>query len=125
MKRNTDLIRQLLIDLEGGDGKNAFGMETILKLSTIKDETVPAHVRLMVDAGLLTTFVDHYGQTHSGKFSISNAGYDFLDSVRDEGVWRKTKDVIEDAKGFTLELIADIAKGFVKTQVKKLTGVEV
>lgn len=126
MKREPEVIRQLLLDLEACETRNSFKLETILKLSSNKDaELVAAHVRLMLDAGLLTTFTDHYGQEHRDRLSISNSGYDFLDSVRDDEVWRKTKAVAEEVKSTAIETFKEIAKGFVTTQLKKLTGVDI
>jgi hypothetical protein len=49
--------------------------------------------------------------------------HDFLDSVRDPEIWEKTRKGIEDAKGFTFDLIRDLAKGFVKKQIEDYTGV--
>jgi hypothetical protein len=55
---------------------------------------------------------------------LSWAGDDFLDSVRDPEIWRQTKEGAKKAGGFTVELLGDLAKGLIKTQIKKHTGVE-
>ena len=45
-------------------------------------------------------------------------------SVRDDAVWRKTKEGALAAGGFTFELLASLAKGLVKKQIEKHTGIE-
>ena len=54
---------------------------------------------------------------------IRSIEHDFLDSVRDPETWAKTKKAAAGAGGFTVELLRDLAKGFVKKQIEeKLTG---
>ena len=55
---------------------------------------------------------------------LSWAGHDFVDSVRSAEVWAKTKKGAEAAGGFTVDLLKDLAKGFIKRQVEELTGVK-
>jgi Hypothetical protein (DUF2513) len=61
------------------------------------------------------------GITFSG---LTWAGHDYLDAVRDPEIWKKVRQTTDAAGGFTLELVKDLAKGFIKTQIKKHTGME-
>jgi len=56
---------------------------------------------------------------------LSWAGHDFVDSVRSPEVWAKTKKGAEAAGGFTVDLLKDLAKGFIKKQIEDLTGVKI
>ncbi|MDQ6867300.1 MAG: DUF2513 domain-containing protein [Pseudomonadota bacterium] len=40
--------------------------------------------------------------------------HDFLDSIRDPDLWNKTKKGAKAAGGFTMDLLADLAKGLIK-----------
>lgn len=51
-------------------------------------------------------------------------GHDFLDSVRDPEIWEKTKNGVSVVKGFTFDLLKDLAKGLVKKQLEDYTGVK-
>jgi hypothetical protein len=51
-------------------------------------------------------------------------GCDFLDSVRDPEIWRKTKAGALASGGFTLGLMADLAKGFLRKQIMEKTGID-
>jgi hypothetical protein len=44
--------------------------------------------------------------------------------IRDPEIWRKTKEGVGAAKGFTFDLLKDLAKGFVKKQIEDYTGVK-
>jgi len=46
------------------------------------------------------------------------------DSIRSPDVWAKTKAGAYAAGGFTVELLADLAKGFIKKQIEDRTGVK-
>ena len=52
------------------------------------------------------------------------SGHDFLDSVRDPEIWAKTKKGAEAGKGFTVDLLRDLAKGFVKKKIEDYTGIK-
>lgn len=92
MKRDMDLIRRILIHVEAADS-----VLDDLKVHGYDDSTVLAHVQLMSEADLLKaavlTDVDHSPLRIASIWGITWNGYEFLDSARDEGVWRKAKSV--------------------------------
>lgn len=55
---------------------------------------------------------------------LSWTGHEFLDSVRSPEVWARTKAGALAAGGFTVQLLADLAKGFIKKQIEDRTGVK-
>jgi hypothetical protein len=59
-----------------------------------------------------------------GSGCLTPAGHDFLDSVRDPKIWERTKRGAEAAGGFTIELMKDLATGFVRKQIEERTGVK-
>jgi len=48
----------------------------------------------------------------------------FWTAFVDPEIWRKTKDGAAAAKGWTMDLLADLAKGFIKKQIEDRTGVK-
>lgn len=113
MKRDMDLIRTLLlklelIDLSPGAYSQLRGNEDELRILDYTSNQILAHLALMIDAG----FVDaEDGGNHVGYRKITWNGHDFLDSVRDEEIWKRTK------QG------ALAAKGFIKKQFEERTGI--
>ena len=55
---------------------------------------------------------------------LTPAGHDFLDFVRDPETWSRTKKAAAGAGGFTLDLLSDLAKGFIRKQIEDRTGVK-
>jgi len=63
----------------------------------------------------------------SGQFAVRKItweGHEFLDSFRDRKIWAKTKGGDVCGWGVTLDLLSDLAKGFVKKQIEERTGVK-
>ena len=111
MKRNDDLIRELLLEMEASE-------EWFFVVDyDEEDQAREYHLKLLGDMGLLS-----FGK-HS--YRLTAAGHDFLDAVRDDGLWKKTKDAVAETGGnATLEIIFSLAKGFLKKKISQHTGIE-
>lgn len=128
MKRDLDLIRELLLRLEALSLPPAAPAPQFFMPATLTQpgedlETITGHLHLLCDA----RFVEPYlmgGSLFVGVTRLTWAGCDFLDSVRDPKIWQRTKDGAAKAGGFTIELLVDLAKGLVKKQVEEHTGVK-
>ncbi|QBY55501.1 DUF2513 domain-containing protein [Cupriavidus oxalaticus] len=128
MKRDMDLVRDLVLRLEGlpmkrGDIFIIKPDDNELKFDQYTVDQVDYHMRLIYEAGLVEDAgagsMDGYGFER-----LSWAGHDFADSVRDNAIWAKTKLGAMAAGGFTVQLLVDLAKGFVKKQIEERTGVK-
>jgi hypothetical protein len=126
MKRDMDLIRGLLLKLE------SFPMEmggvyslqpSDLVIEGYSEHQIEYHLSLLREIGLIECPGSQpmLGITFSG---LSWAGHDYVDAVRDPAIWRKTKQGAEAAGGFTVDLLLELAKGLIRTQIKKHTGVD-
>jgi len=104
MKRDMDLVRLILLKIEEHDVESS-SYESI-SIDGHSSREVFEHVRLMENAGLISD--THYDAACNACVQrITWSGYDYLDKVRDDSVWKKTKDVIKE-KG--LPLIFDTIK---------------
>ena len=92
MKRDMELIRRILFHLEKSDE-----MPKADAFEGSDPKYVVRHIGLTIDAGFVTGI--EYTETTSGAMGIllqpaprlTWAGHDFLDSARDEGVWKKVQ----------------------------------
>lgn len=126
MKRDLDLIRDLLLSIERESPHNVFSIKNLPDIGKGTPETTIAHFNLLITANFVERARDIYGVILlKDKYSITNQGYDYLDSVRDSELWAKTKSTAEKAGGFTLEIVGEIAKGLLKTQIKKHAGIDI
>lgn len=130
MRRDPELIRQLMLKLEAFD-KPATAIATVGYRENLSIDGYSAdQVYYHVDQILMSRWVDMAGgrgMNPSGHFSfraLTPAGHDFVDSVRDDAIWQLTKQGASAAGGFTMDMLAALGKGFLRKQVEKLTDIQ-
>jgi hypothetical protein len=129
MKRDMDLIRELLLKLEDLSKPPSqtvllFAGDPRLTAEGFTHEQIDYHLSLLREV----RFIECPGSQPAGggvNFRrLTWDGHDFLDSVRDPKIWEKTKKGADAAGGFTVDLLKDLAKGFIKKQIEEYTGVK-
>ena len=119
MKRQMDLVRAILLELEKHE--HAWAPRK-LAIEGYTDEEVGYHVHLMGQAGLLdvadaTTRAS--ASPHAVPRAITWAGHEFLDAARDPSLWEKAKQKV----GASLVSVAfDVLKGVLTTLAKAQLG---
>lgn len=128
MKRDLDQIRSILFEMESSrynHFQERLALNGILERGTDSDigranQIRAEHVRWMLDDGLLSLVkgCDNYVR-------VSAKGCDFLDVVRDEGIWQRTKRQVAEVGGSaTIEFVKALAVGFLRKQVEQRTGLD-
>lgn len=124
MKRDMDFVRDLLLEIE--DGKDYFQTDEMLddgseitdakELALIKK--TEHHIGIMLGAGLIE--FDVAGS--SGVFikGLTWQGHDFLDTIRDPAMWRKTREGASKLGGAGFAMIVEFAKSVAKGELQKL-----
>jgi hypothetical protein len=96
MKRDIDLCRQLLLDIEG---RGADCSVTVLRAGAEPDaaERVRHHLRVLVDAG----YLKEVDRTSDGVpcVRLTDAGHELIELVRSEPRWREAKRVCHERSG--------------------------
>lgn len=54
---------------------------------------------------------------------LTYAGHEFLDTIRDAEVWRRTKDAAGKMSGVSLQVMVEIGKAFAKQVISERTGI--
>ncbi len=103
MKRNIELVRLLLLKVEG---------EQPPDLDAFTDEQVRYHFALLSDAGLVRASSNGY---LSGPKSLTWKGHDFLDLSRNPTVWQHFRNTVRAAA-------ADLSIGLATRLLEKLAG---
>jgi len=104
MKRDWDLIREILTKVEECN-PNVKGVQPS-DFSIDAHTAVAYHVKLLIDAGLVEG--EMTPSMHFDVESLTWEGHEFLDSIRDDTVWEKTKTIFAD-KGISMSI--DLVKG--------------
>lgn len=126
MKRDMDLIRELMLKLESiplefGDNTHLEPSDPRLQIADYSVDQIAYHLDLIEQAGFLKSCRGRpaIGVMFSG---LSWSGHEFLDSVRNPDVWHKTKAIAAAAGGATIDIIVMAAKTYLQQQVAKLIG---
>ena len=97
MRRNLDLVRALLLEVE----KNDDPYEPITpKVAGFSELEVSYHIALMEEAGLVVARDrSAIGVFYWSATRLTFAGHELLDCVRDETVWNEAKHAVDAAAG--------------------------
>lgn len=108
MKRNLDLVRSILLIVEEAEGhleiKDLFKARDRIKGCEFTDGEIIYHVELLIAHGFIDGKLtrDLSGEIIEGCINgLTWDGADFLESMRDNGVWEKAKDAIKRTVGST------------------------
>ena len=124
MQRDMDLVRNILLKIEAG--KNV-AMNDLSKTACTNEDKLGYHIKMLVNEACLLTGIDV--SSCDGPewihLDLTWHGHEFLDSVRDPEIWRRTKEGAAKIGSFSIETFAELAKGFIKTKIRQHTGVTV
>ncbi|MPN53315.1 hypothetical protein SDC9_200979 [bioreactor metagenome] len=121
MQRDMDLMRKILLKIEeifpAGDlvihGVPLDGYDKLL---------IADHCQLLFEAGLINAYEPRRGGQGAKVLfysvgNLTNSGYDFLDKIREDTVWNRTKTIIKD-KG--LPMVVDVVKEISSTVISSM-----
>jgi hypothetical protein len=123
-ERNMDLIRDLLLKIEKLEFPNSsirYYLQDLAGNSETEEHSrsvILYHLNLLQNAGNFMFTTD--GKAING---ISMSGHDFLDSVRDPAIWKRTREGALATGGWSVDLLKDLAKGFIKKKAEEVTGI--
>lgn len=119
MKRDMDLVRELLLGIEADtrlDGTRWFQPDTqdnlgVIGISGHSREEVAYHLVILIEAGYVRgTLTMEMPQISK----LTWAGHEFLDDIKDPGIWSKTKERLKGLPSVGVSVIAEIAKAEIK-----------
>lgn len=119
MKRDPELIREILFEIEDCPA----GKRLQYSVENGDDITKIKHLELLIEAGYVNGQIHHYVDNTPPNGSVSGLtwqGHDFVSAVRDNNIWRKTKEnVLKPAASWTFAMIVEYAKA----EAKKRLGI--
>lgn len=125
MKRDMELIRKILFAIEENYVDTWLSNSEIL-IEGYNMETIAYHCAILHDAGFVSDYKGHYaeGLVAFGVGRLTWDGHELLDKIKNETVWKKTKDTIT-KKGipFVLDAVKEIATAITSAMIKSaITG---
>ena len=124
MKRDLDLIREIMLVLEDKmeyDKKfQSAHLIEVIQDKTLSAEKLAYHVGLLVENDFIKAKEYKYQSGEPTDYlinTITSQGQDFIDTIRQDTTWNKIKDKSSNIGGFTLSLLVDIGKEYLKKQI--------
>ena len=126
MKRDMDIIRKVLLAIE--EQYNDVVLYD-LEIDGLDMKTIAYHCNLLYEAGFIDDFEGNYAENEIYTFGVGSLtwdGHEFLDKIRNDTVWEKTKEtmskkglpiVIDVIKDITSSLIGEMTKTAIKSLI--------
>ena len=118
MKRDMDLIRDLLFYFErGADERKPLPTSDVTRDGVVvpKDE-VNYHIKLLHEARLVEATKFHSGWV---VHSLTWSDHEFLDAARDDTHWNRAKEIVQEKGG---GLMIDVLKGVLTQLARQAAG---
>jgi Hypothetical protein (DUF2513) len=114
MKRDMELIRELMLAIESQDSDD----NTDLEPTGYDESQIDYHLELLIEAQLVVGEVHHMMGGNRPVMRIERLsweGHEFLDNARNEPIWKEAMKTIADKGGSTTvgvltQLLASVAK---------------
>jgi hypothetical protein len=119
VKRDMDLFRELLLKIERNpemDGTREFSYNTPdeMGISGHSIEEVAYHLRLLIESGFVDGAVTMAVPMQTIR-SLTNKGHEFLDNIRNDGIWSKVKKQVgELTENLGLPVVSALAEATIK-----------
>ena len=94
MKRDMDLVRLILLEIEDKYRSTAI---YDLAIDGYDTEMVAYHCKILYEAGLISDYKAQYADNEIYVFGVGSLtwdGNDFLEKIRDDSQWKKVKETI-------------------------------
>ncbi len=110
MKRDMDLARNIMLALEESTGPELVDVYIEVYVKGHTPEEISYHVMLLHEAGLIKALdASSFGEYDWRPERLTWEGHEFLESSRDEGVWKKAKKIMaEKAGGIPFEALKQV-----------------
>ncbi|MGC2742832.1 MAG: DUF2513 domain-containing protein [Candidatus Angelobacter sp.] len=118
MKRDMDLVRELLLEIDNApelDGQRWLPGENI-SIEGCSPEEICYHLNMLVEAGYITGKIAMAMPVIS---KLTWQGHELLDDIRDPDIWAKTKEKAKAISGIGIALMWELAKA----EIKKKLGI--
>ena len=116
-----DLVRTILLAVEGG--QRELNASRGLAGSDASPDALEYHYRLLRQAGLIDVLATSLASTLH-LHGLTWEGHDFLETIRDPEVWKRTKEGASKVGGWSFEFLKDMAIAYGKQVAKERLGLE-
>ena len=124
MQRDMELIRKILFKIED-TVDNVAGYNLEIEGYTMGQ--VAYHCSILYEGGYIHAYKGEYAGNGLYSFSVGRLtweGHEFLDKIRENTIWNKTKDTIaERGLPFVFDIVKSVSSGIIAGIVKGAIGI--
>jgi hypothetical protein len=127
MKRDMDFVRDILLKIEGSnEGVTSIKALGLAESGTPAYERLAYHVEMLIEEAGFVRGVDASSMDGADwlNLRLTWRGHEFLDTIRDPDIWRRTKQGAEKVGNWSLDFLVDAAKAYAKAKAKELLGLD-
>lgn len=121
MKRDLDLIREILLEIEKENTPNV-SVENLFKKDFKKDseDILSEHILLLSEADFIDSMhetLENGKMIFVGNVRITWKGYEFLEQIRNDSIWKEAKQILSKTNSFTIPIITNVASSIISLQL--------
>ena len=117
MKRDLDLVRQLMLQIEALPA----APPVQYRMSEIEDPVLLAHLEMLIEAGLVNGKIARSHGTRGDVISVSGLtwqGHEWVEMVRSHSLWNEVKSAVLDSGGvLSFELTKAVASKILRARL--------
>lgn len=118
MKRDLDLVRKILLAIEAHEDATGHSWITLGKINNYSQKQVSYHVSLLHEGGL----IEAIDLSDNLKFywepkSLTWYGHEFLDSARNETLWKEAKKQMKNIGSSSFQVLLQILLKLAESQI--------
>lgn len=117
MKRDMDLVRKLLFELEKKGHIIAASDTMVIEGEDYDDRTIEYHLRILADSSFVAA--EYTSSGYISHYRLTWQGHEFVESIRDDTRWSQLKEASAKAGAASIDAIAKAALG---TAIKLIFG---
>jgi Hypothetical protein (DUF2513) len=122
VKLDKDLVRDILLAVE--EAPAPISWKAILAEGDPRQDILLEHLKLVEEPGFITgTVVALHGYRMMESICLTYKGHEFLDTIRDNEVWRRTKSGAEKAGVAGIGFVVEMAKAYGKQVITERLGI--
>lgn len=126
MKLNHDCVRDVLICIEENLHYGCYIDFSTVELKNYSSEDLLYTADKLLEAGFLNGEPLNYINSSIPDIRITSItweGHQFLDNIRDDGVWKDTKNVLSRFSSASLSMVGNIASQIITSMIRKQLGI--
>lgn len=122
MKLNHDCVRDLMLFAEETLNMSNFIRCSGLQFNKYTNDELIYTASKLIEAGYIEGKFNKYSERDAIITSITWSGHEFLDTIRDEGVWKTTKEKLNKFSSVPIKIISTVASQILTNLINQQLG---